>query len=51
MIVTKGEIIKIWWDGTIEIQWETGKKSTCNISDVVIVKWKKKNIIVKMKTS
>ena len=51
MKFTKGKIIKVWWDGTIEVQWETGKKSRCNVSDVVIVKWKKRKTIVKMRMS
>ncbi len=45
----KGQIIKIWWDGTILIKWSPKKYSLSNMSDVVVTKWKKKRIEVRMK--
>ena len=33
----KGYIVKIWWDGTIRVQWDWGHHSLCSIADVVIL--------------
>ena len=34
-----GKIVKIWWDGTIRVQWSDGYHSLCNVSDIVIISW------------
>ena len=46
-----GKIVKIWWDGTIRVEWDSGHHTLCNMADIVVVKWKKnKKTIVKLKS-
>jgi len=38
-----GRIVKIWWDGTIRVQWDIGHHTLCKLTDVVIVNWNNGN--------
>ncbi len=45
-----GKIVKIWWDGTIRVQWDDGSHSLCSIADIKIIKWcKLGNTTVRLK--